>query len=84
MERTTIVEDLKSYFAQDILGGDDVGLDETTPLLEWGLINSIELARLLKFVRKQFAIDLPADKLTADSFTDIASLASLILEEMAA
>jgi len=84
MERISIVEQLRSYFAQDILGGNDIGLDETTPLLEWGLINSIEIARLLKFVRKQFAIDIPTDKLTANSFTDIASLTSLILEQMAA
>ena len=84
MERTVIVEQLKRYFAQDVLGGKDIGLDETTPLHEWGIINSIEMVRLLQFVRKQFTVDIPADKLVADSFADMASLSSLILEQMAA
>lgn len=78
MERSTIIEQLKSYFAQDVLGGKDIGLDETTPLLEWGIINSIETARLLSFIHKRFGISIPPDKLTADAFTDIVSISNLI------
>jgi acyl carrier protein len=81
MNRTTIVEQLKSYIAQDVLGGKDIGLDETTPLLEWGIINSLEMGRLLQFIRKQFTVDIPTDKLIADSFTDIVSIANLVLEQ---
>ena len=43
MQRTTIIEQLQGYIAQDILAGKDIGLDETTPLLEWGIINSLRL-----------------------------------------
>jgi acyl carrier protein len=80
MQRLIIVEQLKRYIAQDVLGGKDIGLDETTPLLEWGIINSLEIVRLLSFVRKQFAVDIPADKLIADSFTSVSSVADLVLE----
>ena len=82
MERMTVVEQLKSYFAQDVLSGKDIGLDETTPLLEWGIINSLEMVRLLQFIRKQLKVDIPPDKLVADSFTDIVSIANLVLEQI--
>ena len=82
MEQTTIIEQLKHYIAQDILGGKDIGLDETTPLLEWGIINSLEMVRLLQFIHKQFNVDIPPDKLMADSFTDIMSIANLVLEQV--
>jgi len=82
MNRTTIVEQLKNYIAQDVLLGKDSGLDETTPLLAWGLINSLEMVKLLRFIRQRFSVDISTDKLSADSFTDIASIANLILEQM--
>ena len=81
MNQTTIVEQLKSYIAQDVLGGKDIGLDETTPLLEWGIINSLEIVRLLQFIRKQFSVDIPMDNLAADSFINIRSIANLVLEQ---
>jgi len=77
----TIIEQLKSYIAQDVLGGKDIGLDETTPLLEWGIINSLEMVKLLRFIHQQFNVDIPTDKLIADSFTDIVSIANLVLEQ---
>jgi acyl carrier protein len=80
MQQTTVSEQLKKYIAQDVLGGKDIGLDETTPLLEWGIINSLEMVRLLNFIRKQFDIDIPTDKLVADHFTNITSIAELILK----
>ncbi|TMC21718.1 MAG: acyl carrier protein [Chloroflexi bacterium] len=82
MNRTVIVEQLKNYIAQDVLGGKDIGLDETTPLLAWGLINSLEMVKLLRFIRQCFKVDISTDKLSADFFTDIASITNLILEQM--
>jgi acyl carrier protein len=79
MNRTTIIEQLKSYIAQDVLGGKDIGLDETTPLLEWGIINSLEMVKLLRFIHQQFSVDIPTDKLVADSFTNIVSIANLVV-----
>ncbi len=79
MQRATVIEQLKRYIAQDVLGGKDIGLDETTPLLEWGIINSLEMVKLLSFIRKQFAVDIPTEKLVADSFTSVSSIADLVL-----
>ncbi len=84
MQQATIIEQLKSCIAQDVLGGKDIGLDETTPLLEWGIINSLEIVRLLSFIRKQFGVDISANEITAESFASISSVAELVLAYMPA
>lgn len=80
MQRTEVVAQLKKYIAQDVLSGKDIGLDETTPLLEWGVINSLEMVRLLSFIRTAFAVDIPMNKLTADNFTNLSSISNLVIE----
>lgn len=81
MQRTEVLTQLKRYFAQDVLDGRDIDLDEATPLLEWGVINSLEIVRLLSFIQVSFAIDLPMHRLTADHFTNLSSIASLVVGE---
>lgn len=82
MQREAIIEQTTRYIAQDVLGGRDIGLNETTLLLEWGIINSLEMVKLLSFIREQFGVEVPTDKLVADSFTSISSIADLILEQI--
>jgi len=84
MQQLAVIEQLKRYIAQDVLGGKDIGLDETTQLLEWGVINSLEIVRLLSFIRKQFSVDIPTSEIVADSFTSISSIAELVLVYMPA
>lgn len=83
MQHIEIVVRLKDYFVQDVLDGREFGLDEHTPLLEWGVINSLEIVRLLSFIQKTFGVDIPADQLTADRFVDISSIADLVVEQAA-
>ena len=80
MQRSDVVEQLKHYIAESVLDGKDVGLTETTPLLEWGVINSFEIVRLLGFIRKQFHVEIPHEKLVADHFANLAVLSDLVLE----
>ena len=82
MQRATIIERLQRYIAQDILAGKDIGLNETTPLLEWGIINSLQMIKLMNFIDQEFTVDIPPDKLMAEYFTTISSIASLVMEQM--
>lgn len=79
MQRTEVIAQLKTYFAQDVLDGRDIDLDEATPLLEWGVINSLEIVRLLSFIHTRFAIEIPMHRLTADHFANLSSIADLII-----
>lgn len=79
INRAHVLERLKQFIATDVLDGKDVGLDYETPLLEWGVINSFELTRLIAFIRDELEVDVPLGKVKAEHFKDINALADLIV-----
>jgi len=75
---TEAAQDVKSYIVEHILDGRDS--DELTfdsPLLEWGVIDSLTIVDLVDFVKTRFSIQLPASELnpvnlqTIHSFTEL-------------
>lgn len=79
MEHARVLDTLRTYVAREILDGRDMGLDERTPLLEWGIINSMEMAKLLTFIERQFHVAIPGDQVQAESFQDLTSIADLVI-----
>jgi acyl carrier protein len=81
MRHEDIVRDLREFISERILEGEDVGLDETTPLIEWGILNSMEMIRMVGFISERYAVDLPSDTIRLDNFKDLGSLARLVAEQ---
>ena len=79
IDRKNVLERLKHFVAKDILDGKDMGLDYDTPLLEWGVLNSFELTRMVAFVREELKIEIPPNKVAAQHFKDLNSLADLLV-----
>jgi len=71
---------LLRYIADQVLDGKDIGLDTTTPLLEWGVINSLEIVKLISFIRTQFGVSVPSNKVTAEYFQNLGTLTSLVMQ----
>ncbi|NUO96601.1 MAG: acyl carrier protein [Nonomuraea sp.] len=69
-------------FIQDNLvqAGDDIKVDETTPLLVSGLLDSLRTARLLTFLRKDIGVPIPAAKLDPDNFKDVVTIVTMVGE----
>jgi acyl carrier protein len=82
MNQTEIIETLKKYTSREILDGKDIGLDEKTPLLEWGIINSMEIARLVSFIETYYHVSIPGDKITAEHFINLAAISKLVDENI--
>ena len=80
MNQSEVLDGVKSYISREVLDGKDIGLNESTPLLEWGIINSIEMARIVSFIQDQFRVKVPADKILPDNFKDLASITNLVVE----
>lgn len=82
MQYTEVLHQLKDYIVNQVLDGQGHGLDENTPLLEWGVMNSLEIVRLISFIRKQFCITISSSQMVADNFKDLKSITDLVLRNM--
>lgn len=77
--RTVLLDRLTEYTRSELLGGqaaDD--LDAQTPLLEWGVLNSLETARLLAFIREEFDVRVPPAQVTSAHFRNLETIADLV------
>jgi acyl carrier protein len=81
MSQQMIIEGLKGYISNEILDGQDIDLDGSTPLIEWGIINSMEIARLVAFIEDRYGVEIPSDKITLDQFRNLDALSTLVLEQ---
>lgn len=79
MKQTEVLEALKAYVAKEILDGNDIGLDGSTPLLEWGIINSMEIAKIIKFIQNRFNVEISNDKILPENFINLSVLSSLVV-----
>jgi acyl carrier protein len=83
MKHEEISKKLKEHVARHVLNGKDVGLDEQTPLLEWGILNSIEIMRLLTFIKDAFHVHISPSKLVANNFSTIDAIAKMVVDGIA-
>lgn len=63
-----------------VLDGDDIKVDETTPLLVSGLLDSLRTARLLNFIRRELGVPIPAAKLDPENFRDVVTIVAMVSE----
>lgn len=80
MDRQHVIQALLSYIGETFLDGDAGELDERTPLLEWGILTSMNTAILLTHIRESFGAQVPPDRINAANFRDVRSIADLVLD----
>jgi clorobiocin biosynthesis protein CloN5 len=70
---------LLTFMRDRFLSGDPQGeLDEHTPLLEWGILNSLNTAVLISYIRSEFGTSVALEKVNAATFKDIRSISSMV------
>lgn len=79
MNKKEFLISLKQYVIDEILEGQEVGLEFSTPLLNLGILNSIEITRLLRFVYDTFGISVPVDKITPYNFQDLNRICATVM-----
>ncbi|MGS2642124.1 hypothetical protein [Streptosporangium sp. LJ11] len=72
-----LVDFIQENLVQD---GDDIKVDETTPLLVSGLLDSLRTARLLNFLRRDVGVPVPAAKLDPENFRDVVTIVAMVRE----
>jgi acyl carrier protein len=79
MEQSEVLEELIGYISREVLDGKDIGLDDSTPLLEWGVINSMEIARIVSFIQARFHVEIPDDKILPEYFLNLSAISKLVV-----
>jgi acyl carrier protein len=80
MERQQVLVRLKALVKQQILQDESVQVDETTPLLELGVLDSFVVLSLLALIEAEFSIEIPLETLTLGQLEDLNSIADLIVK----
>jgi acyl carrier protein len=71
-----LLEFIRERFLDNDLSGD---LDDHTPLLEWGILNSMNTMVLLNFIRDDLGVTVPPSSVSGRNFKDVESITSMIL-----
>ncbi|MGI5271969.1 acyl carrier protein [Nonomuraea sp. CA-218870] len=79
LTETDVTERLLAFLKERFLSGDPQGeLRPDTPLLEWGILTSLNTAILLNHITMEFGAHVPFERVDATAFKDVASIAAML------
>jgi acyl carrier protein len=73
-----VLADLSAFVAKELLDGKSEGLDADTPLLEWGVIDSMSLVQLVRFIAQRFGVEAPAAEIVAGNFATLRAMTMFV------
>jgi acyl carrier protein len=79
MDELEVGAAVRQYIAAEILEGDDEGLNGQTPLLQWGILNSMEMTRLLGFIDQRFEVRIAPREISPARFKNINEIAAFVM-----
>ena len=71
---------ITAFIRDKYLGSEDAELTEVTPIIELGILDSLNTILLIGFIRDELGVMVPPREINADNFKDIRSIASLVCE----
>jgi acyl carrier protein len=85
MDHSQVVAELADYVRTELLGDDrSTEVAPDTPLLEWGILNSMNTARLLTHIREKHGVNVPPTYLVGNNFRDLSRIADMVVQLSAA
>lgn len=78
MTREEMFGELKEFVVAELLDGHDTGLDEHTPLLAWGVLDSLSVNVLVSFTREHFGIEVPSSEVTPENLKDLDAYVAML------
>ncbi len=69
---------LRGFVVDELLDGNDEGLDAQTPLLQWGVIDSLAMVTLLAFIEERLGVKVPDEQVRPEHFQNLAALGELL------
>jgi acyl carrier protein len=70
---------IRDYIRVNFLDGDPKKeLQDTSPLLDWGVLNSLNTVRLVGFIRDELGVKVPPVAVNGPNFKDVRSIAEMV------
>jgi acyl carrier protein len=80
--KETILEYIKKEYL-DEEDAEDMTLDENTPLISSGIVDSFSMVSLKRFLEKKYGVMLPDEEATPQAFDTVTSIIELVKKYMA-
>jgi acyl carrier protein len=75
--KDVILEYIKNEYL-DEEEAEDMKLDETTPLISSGIVDSFSMVSLKRFLEKEYKVSLPDDEATPQAFDTVNNIIALV------
>lgn len=73
-----ITQNLKDFIINELLDGEEMGLEVDTPLLEWGILDSLSMVSLLAFIEENLGIQVPSKEVKPENFDNLQAITNLL------
>lgn len=73
--KDVILNYIRNEYLED---DDDVDLDENTPLISSGIVDSFSMVSLKRFLEKKYSIQIPDDEATPEAFDSVTKIMTLV------
>ncbi|MEU4525700.1 acyl carrier protein [Amycolatopsis sp. NPDC024027] len=80
MEHAEVLGTLTEFIREKVLDSAGMEVAPDTPLLEWGILNSLSTTALVVFINERLGVDVPAERMVGRNFRDLNSVTRLVLE----
>lgn len=78
MVEQTLVDRLVIFIQGLVTDDQSIEINEQTPLLDAGVLDSLKTAMLLNFIHSELHATVPIEKLSTQNFRDVRSIAAVI------
>ena len=75
--KDVILEYIKNEYL-DEEEAEDMKLDENTPLISSGIVDSFSMVSLKRFLEKKYSVSLPDDEATPQAFDTVTNIIALV------
>jgi acyl carrier protein len=78
MELEVLIDEVRQFVVAEFLNGKGEGLDADTPLIDWGVIDSVAIVSLREFVHNRYGVLIPNTEMRPANLTSLRTIAELI------
>ena len=78
--REDIIIGINAFICQQIIEDASFSIEQSSNLLEMGILDSLAMIRLFDFTNKNFQVSIPDAELTPENFESIDAIADIICQ----